>query len=262
MRLRGLYKSWRTALALLTLLLCSVAYLAAPHDPHLVSLPDRLLPPGPQYLLGTDALGRDVLSRVLHGGRATLGIVLAAGICIIALGMPIGLGLGYFEGRFSWLSESVLNACAAFPPIAYMIVFSGAWGSGLLPIMTSLVLASLLRIVKLIKVRTEQEKGKAYVLCAAACGASRSRLLLRHIAPNVSKDAFVFLSLLCADMILLITSFSFIGLGPGEAVIDWGSLIMEGSEVSMLRPDLMLYPVLMVFISAFVFNKLGDGERP
>jgi len=251
----------RTGTACLTLLLCALSFLWAPHDPHLVDLSVRLQAPGPEYWLGTDAMGRDVLSRVLHGGKTTLGIVLFSGALIVLIGTPLGLCLGYWQGRFGWIFESLLNACTAFPPIAYMLVFMGAWGSGLLPIVTVLVLSSSLRLLKLVKIRTEQEKAKAYVQCAAACGASRMRIMFWHIEPNVRKDSFIFLSLLCADMVLLITSFSFIGLGPGERIIDWGGIILEGSEVSMLRPDLMFYPIVLVLISTLAFNVMGDDER-
>lgn len=259
---RAVFAYWRVWAAILTIAICAVSFIWAPHDPHLVNLSIRLQSPNAIHWLGTDALGRDVFSRLLHGGKVTLGLVLGSGILIFVIATPLGLWLGYNnQGRWQWLKESVLHACTAFPPIAYMIVFVGAWGNGLFPLVTALVTASVLRLVKLVKVRVEWERDRAYVQCAVACGASPKRVLLRHIAPNVRKDSLLFLSLLIADMILLITSFSFIGLGAGTQVIDWGGMILEGSEVSLLRPDLMFYPILLVFVSTFIFNKLGDDLR-
>lgn len=248
----------RAATALIVLAFWSAASLLAPHDPHLIDLTNRLQPPSAEYWLGTDAMGRCVLSRMLYGGQATLGVVLVGGLSILLLGMATGLPLGYYKGRFSAMGESLLQALTAFPSIAYLIVFAGAWGSGLATMLTAITLAGFVRLAKLVKTRAEVEREKAYVLCARACGAGHCRILFRHIAPNIRKDAAVFLALTCSDMILMLAAFSFIGLGLGDGVVEWGGMVLEGSAVSLLRPDMLLYPLAPIFLCAVAFNLLSE----
>lgn len=237
---------------------CMFAFLIAPHSPNEVNLSNRLLSPSNIYPFGTDKMGRCLLSRVLYGGYTTLGIVFLSAVCIIIIGTPIGLFMGYHKGKYSFLEKSLLNAFTALPPIAYLIVFIGAWGSSVLTMLVALTFAVVLRVIKLVKARTEIEKEKAYVLCTIASGASHSRIVFRHILPNLIKEILVFLSLSCAEMTIMITSFSFLGLGLGDNVVDWGSIILEGRSVIMIRPDIMIYPIVFVFLCTFSFNKLAE----
>lgn len=239
------------------ILFCALGFLFAPNDPNLVDLSARLQGPSADYPLGTDTLGRCVLSRVLYGGRTTLGIVLFSALLILILGVPLGLLMGAVRKRSGFIGESLLNAATALPPIAYLIVFMGAWGSGAMTTMIAVALSLFLRIIKLVKAKTEFENGKAYVLCATASGASRRRILFVHILPNVLQDVVLFLCLSCADMIMMITSFSFLGLGLGDTVVDWGGMILEAQSVAMLRPELIFYPILFVFLCTVSFNVLG-----
>ncbi len=246
-------------MALLLLALCAAGYLFAPNDPAKVDLAARLKPPGGGYPFGTDSMGRCVLSRILYGGRTTLGIVLLSGGVILLLGVPLGLMMGSLKrSLLMTLLESVLNAVTSMPPIAYLIVFIGAWGNSIFTMLVALTLSLVLRVIRLVKAQTEVEKGKAYVLCAVSSGAGTGRLLLVHILPNILKESLIFLSLSCADMIVMITSFSFIGLGLGDGSIDWGSMIEEGQAVSMIRPDLIVYPMIFAFLCTLAFNALAD----
>ncbi|MCG7406631.1 ABC transporter permease [Paenibacillus sp. ACRRX] len=252
------WQKLRISTAVLVLLVCAFAYMLAPHDPHLVDIGKRLLPPSAEYPFGTDSMGRCVLSRVLYGGKTTLGIVLLTWLTTIIVGMPIGIAFGFWRGRLRWLGDSLLNVFASFPPIVYLIVWIGAWGSGLYTVVVSLSIASLVSLIKLVKAKTELEREKAYVYCAAAAGATRLRIMFWHLPPNLVRDAAVLLSLISSDMILMISGFSFIGLGLEQNGIDWGAMMLNGREVAMLRPDLMLYPLVFIFMCAFAFNVLGE----
>lgn len=250
---------YTVALSLLLLVFCAVGFLVAPNDPTTVNLSARLLPPDAAYPFGTDTMGRCVLSRILYGGQTTLGIVLLSGALILSIGIPLGLWMGSLgQGLFTTILESTLNAVTSMPPIAYLIVFIGAWGNSIFTMLVALTLSLVLRIIKLVKAQTEVEKNKAYVLCAVSSGAGSARVLFIHILPNILKSSLVFLSLSCADMIVMITSFSFIGLGLGDGAIDWGSMIQEGQAVSMIRPDLIVYPMIFAFFCTFSFNILAD----
>ncbi|GMQ56328.1 ABC transporter permease [Vallitalea sediminicola] len=244
-------------ICLILIVLCTFGYLFAPNDPNLVNLSIRLQQPSGNYPFGTDTMGRCVLSRVLYGGRTTLSIVLFSAIIILIMGVPIGSIMGAAKKKTGFIGDSLLNAATALPPIAYLIVFMGAWGSGAFTTMIAVTLSLFLRVIKLVKSKTEIEYGRAYVLCATASGASRCRVLFVHILPNLLQDVVMFLFLSCADMIMMITSFSFMGLGLGDRVVDWGSMILDAQSVAMMRPHLIIYPIAFVFMCTAVFNILG-----
>lgn len=248
-------------LCILAILFCALGSLFAPNDPNLVDLTVKLQGPSAQYPFGTDAMGRCVLSRVLYGGRTTLGIVLLSAGLILAVGLPLGLLMGSAKKRSGLVGESLLNAATALPPIAYLIVFMGAWGSGARTTMVAVALSLFLRVIKLVKSKTEFENGKAYVLCATAAGASRARILFVHILPNLFQDVLLFLCLSCADMIMMITSFSFMGLGLGDTAVDWGGMILDAQAVAFKRPELIFYPILFVFLCTVAFNVLGEERE-
>ena len=259
MKNHSLKRNGIIGLALILLAFCVIGHLFAPNDPMAVNLGARLLPPDDLHPFGTDTMGRCVLSRILYGGRTTLGIVLISGAVILLFGVSAGLVMGTLKrGIVMTVVESMLNAVTSMPPIAYLIVFIGAWGNSVSTMLVALTLSLVLRIMKLVKAQTEVEREKAYVLCAVSSGAGGARILFVHILPNLIKESLVFLSLSCADMIVMITSFSFIGLGLGDSSIDWGSMIQEGQSVSMMRPDLIVYPMIFAFICTFAFNTLAD----
>lgn len=239
------------------LLFCSFGFVLAPHDPNLVDIGQRFLPASPEYPLGTDSLGRCLLSRLLYGGKATLGIVVSGAFCVAILGVLLGLSACRQKGKQSIFAESLLNAITAIPPIAYLIIFIAAWGNGFSTMLAAITLSLLLRLVKLIKSRAEIEIGKAYVMCALTSGAGRVRIRYFHILPNVAKDILNFLCLSSADMILAIVGFSFIGLGLGDNVIDWGTMVADSMDFVLTNPWLMVWPVAFIIASTLSFNILG-----
>ena len=153
--------------------------------------------------------------------------------------------------------EGVLNAVTAIPPIAYLIIFIAAWGNSVFTMVVAVSASLLLRVIKLVQTRTEIEQGKAYVMCAVASGARPRRILFVHILPNLVWDVLHFICLSCADMTLSIVSFSFIGLGMGDNVVDWGSMVSETHHYLLSYPGLTLYPVLMIVVCTMAFHTLG-----
>ena len=214
-------------LPLLVLCVCAFGFVFAPNDPELVDLTKKFLAPCPEFPLGADNLGRCVLSRLLYGGRTTLGIVLVGSVTVSVFGTLIGLLMGSGKNGKNLILEGVLNAVTAIPPIAYLIIFIAAWGNSVFTMVVAVSASLMLRVIKLVQTRTEIEQGKAYVMCAVASGAKPSRILFVHILPNLIWDVLHFICLSCADMTLSIVSFSFIGLGMGDNVVDWGSMVSE-----------------------------------
>ena len=237
-------------LPLLVLCVCAFGFLLAPNDPDLVDLTKKFLSPCSEFPLGTDNLGRCVLSRLLYGGRTTLGIVLVGSVTVSVLGTLAGLLMGGGKNGKNLILEGVLNAVTAIPPIAYLIIFIAAWGNSVFTMVVAVSASLMLRVIKLVQTRTGIEQGKAYVMCAVASGARPRRILFVHILPNLVWDVLHFICLSCADMTLSIVSFSFIGLGMGDNVVDWGSMVSETHHYLLSYPGLTLYPVLNTLYGA------------
>lgn len=248
-----------TVLPAAIILICMMGFLFSPNDPFHVDMSMRFLPPTMQFPFGTDHMGRCILSRILEGGKITLGIVLIGASIVFVLGMIMGILFGQIKSGKSFLLDSVLNAVTALPPIAYLIVFIGAWGNGVFTMIFAVTISLLLRLIKLVKSKTEIELTKAYVLSAVAAGVPKPKLLLFHVAPNVTPEALHYICLSCADLIMVITGFSFIGLGLGDNVIDWGMMVSESRNFVLTYPGIMMYPVAFILLSTFSLNLLARG---
>lgn len=239
------------------LLIFFLGFLAAPNPPMQTNLLMRFQPSGGKYPFGTDDMGRCILSRILYGGWTTLGIVITASLIIFFAGTAAGMLISRGVMRQNSFTDGFINAVTAMPPIAYLIVFIGAWGRGTRTTLLALAISYILRYIKLVRTRTDMEIDKAYVMCAIASGASKLRVLIIHILPNLLAEMIRFLCLSCADMILAITGFSFIGLDLGDNVVDWGSMILDARNTLVLNPTMILYPITAVIVSTFCFNIIG-----
>lgn len=242
---------------LIIILICTFGFLFAPHNPGLVNMEIRFQSPCIEYPLGTDNMGRCVLSRLLYGGRTTLMIVLVGALIVSVFGTLVGLLIGGSEGGKNLVLEGILNAVTAMPPIAYLTIFIAAWGNSVITMLVAVTVSLLLRLVKLVQTRTTIEQSKAYIMCAMASGAKKMRVLFGHILPNLIWDVLHFICLSCADMILSIVGFSFIGLGIGDNVIDWGSMVSEAHHYLLAHSRLTLYPITMIVLCTMAFYMLG-----
>lgn len=242
-------------------LLCLFGFLFKPNNPQSTNIRAKYLPCSLKYPFGTDNLGRCEFSRILEGGKTTLGIVLIGSIFVMVLGIIFGMLLTRTGHKRTILSESLLNAATAIPPVAYLIIFIGIWGNSIPTMLVALTASLILRMIKLTKTLFEEEYKKAYILCAIASGAGKLRIIIVHILPNILQDIIQFICLSCADMIIVISGFSFIGLSLGDDVIDWGIMLSEARNVSGMRPELLLYPVLFIFLCSLCFNYLGRALK-
>lgn len=246
-----------TALAIIIILFCFFGFLFIPNDPYATNVAAKFLEPGGEFPFGTDELGRCVFSRILWAGKTTIGIILPSAVIVMALGSLLGLLMGQSTSGKNVLIDSILNAVTAIPPIAYLVIFIGIWGNSIPTMLIALTASLILRLIKLVKTLTEIEFGKAYVMCAISAGASKLKILFMHILPNLTRDIIHFILLSCAEMIMTISGFSLIGLTFGEEVIDWGYMLSSARNYMGLRPELLLYPVAFIFLTAFSFNYLG-----
>lgn len=239
------------------LISCALGFLIAPNNPNQTNLLGRYALPSQGFPFGTDSMGRCVFSRILYGGKTTLGIVILGSTIIFSVGTVLGMMFSRGIMKSNIIIDSLINAITAIPPVAYLIVFIGALGNGIKTMLIAMTLSYILRYVKLVRAWTDIEINKAYIKCAVASGATKIRVMLVHILPNILGQMIQFLCLSCANMILTITGFSFIGLGLGDNIVDWGSMILDARTVSEMHPYLIFYPMFFVLICALSFNVLG-----
>jgi peptide/nickel transport system permease protein len=237
------------------------APLLAPHDPEPVVLSDRLLPPGGDYPLGTDALGRCLLSRVLFGAQVTLKYALSILTVIILIGVPTGLLAGFRGGLIDAVIMRLVDSILAFPNLILALVLVGVLGPGLFNVMLALALVSWVGYARVVRGMVLSIKEKEYVDAARVCGTPGFKLVWRHIIPNVLPPLAVLATLDLGKLILSIATLSFLGLGAQPPTPEWGAMINDARPFLQTVPRLMLAPGLAIALTVLGFNLLGDGLR-
>jgi peptide/nickel transport system permease protein len=230
-------------------------------DPHAIDLERRLQGPGRAGVLGADVLGRDVLSRLLHGGRISLGISLA----VVGLSCSVGVLLGVPAGlRGGWpdaLLMRVVDLLLAFPGILLALVLMALLGPGLGTLILALSATGWVSFARLSRALALKVGCEVYTEAARALGASRLRLVLRHVLPNIAGPVLVQATLGMAGVMLAESSLSFLGLGLPEPLASWGGMLGEGRAQLFEAPHLTLVPGLAIALSVVAFNTLGDALR-
>lgn len=239
----------------------------APYDPaHQFAeglRPDGL-PVGPTaaHWLGTDSLGRDELSRLLYGGRISLAVALSATLLAVLLGLSIGVLSGYRRGAFDATSMQAADVLQSVPFLLLAIALNKVidrpeiWSLALL--LGTLSWTSLARVTR---TKTLQVRELDFVHAARALGVSEARIVLRHVLPNVLGPAIILGTSLVAQMILAESAMSFLGVGVQPPTSTWASMLRDGEELMSLAPRLVLYPGLVIALTSFGFNLVGEGLR-
>jgi peptide/nickel transport system permease protein len=254
----------RVGLAL-TLFLVIVALAApwiAPADPTAQNLPARLAAPSGAHWMGTDELGRDILSRIIYGTRVSMivsvSVVLGAGI----VGLAIGALAGYFGGWFDRFVNIVLiNAFLSFPGILLAIAFAAFLGPGLGKVILALVITGWAGYARLARAQILQAKEMEYVLAARSVGASDARILVRHLLPNILQPILVQATIAMAGAILAESTLSFLGVGVLAPMPSWGAMLNDARGHLFDAPHLVIFPALAVMTAVLAFNLLGDALR-
>ncbi|MEQ8194886.1 MAG: ABC transporter permease [Rhodospirillales bacterium] len=242
-------------------------------DANLVNLYDRFAGPSLAHPLGTDELGRDVLVRLLYGGRVSLLVGLTAAIAAAIFGTMIGLLAGYYGGRLDAFLMRSTDAIIALPLLPLLIVlaaidlrklgFSEAMidseNISLYRIIVIVALTGWTTVARLVRGRALTVRERDYVLAAHSQGASGLRVMLVHILPNVVSPIIVAATLSIGNVILLESVLSFFGLGIQPPIASWGNLLTNAQELIWQATALVIYPGLMIFITVISFNFLGDG---
>ena len=253
---------WAFGLTLLLLIVALAAPWLAPYDPIAQNLPARLAPPNAAHWMGTDELGRDILSRIIHGTRVSMlvsvSVVLGAGI----IGLAIGSVAGYFGGWFDRFVNIVLiNAFLSFPGILLAIAFAAFLGPGLDKVILALVVTGWAGYARLARAQVLQAKEMEYVLAARSLGASHTRILTRHLLPNIVQPLLVQATIAMAGAILAESTLSFLGVGVLAPMPSWGAMLNDARGHLFDAPHLVIFPALAVMTAVLAFNLLGDALR-
>lgn len=250
------------AVTVLLVLLAIFAPWIAPHDPAAQDLPSRLLGPGAGHWMGTDELGRDMLSRVLFGARISMfvGISVVCGAGLV--GLAAGAIAGYFGGWCDRIVNVVLiNAFLSFPGILLAIAFAAFMGPGLDKVVLALVITGWAGYARLARAQVLKVKELDYVLAARSLGASDMRILLRHVLPNAIQPVLIQATIGMASAILAESTLSFLGLGVLAPAPSWGAMLNDASGYLFSAPHMVVFPALAIMAAVLAFNLLGDALR-
>lgn len=233
----------------------------APHVPTVQDPMAVLAPMSAKHWLGTDDLGRDVLSRLIHGAPLTLAAsFLAVGVATV-VGLPLGLLAGFLGGWFDEVISRVIDTLLSFPAIVLAIGVTGALGVGLTNSMIAVGLVFAPTLARLARGQTLIVRRELYVDAARCFGAGRTRLILRHILPNTVQPVIVQMTLLLAAALLAEASLSFLGLGVQPPQPSWGAMLARAYQYMEIAPEQMYAPGLAILFTALAFNTLGEALR-
>lgn len=242
---------------------CAIsAPLIAPQDPYLIGATFNA-PPNKEHLLGTDSIGRDVLSRLIYASRVSISVGLSSVGLATALGIVLGLEAGYFGGFADMLIMRVADVFLAFPSMLLIMVISSLVGSGLSQLIIVMGLLGWPAVARLTRGSVLSIKQLDYTKAAIGLGFSSQRILFFHILPNLAGPVFVQAAFGVARAILVESSLSFLGLGVNPPTASWGNMLTDAQSLTTLttRPWLWVPPGLLILLSVLAFNLLGDALR-
>ena len=265
---RGGARLWvGAALVAILVLAALLAPILAPHDPLEQDLLSAQLPPmwvqggDPSYILGTDSLGRCVLSRLIYSARTAVMVALIAATLAALIGVTLGLFAGSFGG---WIDQSIsrlIDVWMAFPPVLLSIVLAAVIGAGLTSVIVAIVVVDWTRFARVMRAETMAQLTRDYASAARAIGLSRAKVLRLEILPNLVPLLVTLLAVEMGIAILVEVILSFVGISVAGDTPTWGSMIAEGRQIVYQAPWIMALPIGCIIASVIGLNLLGDGLR-
>ncbi len=266
------YRQWRAlkqnplaliGLAIVAILLgiAATAPWIAPYDPIAQNLDQRLLPPSAAHWFGTDALGRDIFSRILHGTRVTLAIVLLVVISVGPVGLLIGTISGYFGGVVDTVLMRITDIFLAFPRLVLALAFVAVLGPGIENAVIAIACTAWPPYARVARAETMVIRNADYIAAVRLQGASQARIILKHVIPMCIPSVIVRTTLDMAGIILTAAGLGFLGLGAQPPMPEWGAMIAAGREFIFDQWWVAAFPGVAICLVALGFNLLGDGLR-
>ncbi len=237
------------------------APLVAPHDPTTVDARAILAPPSGDHWLGTDNLGRDILSRLIYGARWSLGTAGLAAAGIVLIGVTVGLIAGYLGGLLDDLLMRLVDVLLAFPSLVLALAIVGMLGPSLTNVMLGMVAVWWVDYARVIRGLTVSVRQREFVASAHCAGAPAFHIITKHVLPNVIPSVIVLATLELGGLMLAISGLSFLGLGAQPPTPEWGTMLNDGRTFFQRAPQLMLYPGLAITLVVVGCNLIGDGLR-
>ena len=237
------------------------------HDPLAVDIRHRLVPPAwmeggaPQNLLGTDQIGRDLFSRMIYGGRVSLVVGVAAVLISASLGVLLGLGAGYFRGRTDTVIMTVLNVMLSFPFVLLALAVIAVLGPSLTNMIAVLGIAGWPLYARVVRAETLSIREREFIMASRALGTSHLRIIFRQVFPNLISVVIVIATLQVAQVIILESFLSFLGLDVEPPTRAWGNMLGEGRVYMRNSWWIAAFPGLAIFVTTLVINLLGNGLR-
>lgn len=246
------------------ILLVACASLFGPYftpSPAKTNLDRTLEGPSWSHPLGTDQLGRDILGRVLHGGRLSLSIGLIVVGIAFSIGATLGLLAGYFRGAFDFVVMRLTELVMAFPSLLLALLVIIVLGTGLFQTMVAVGITYVPRFLRISRASALSLSEREYVIAARAVGSSDLRILRLHIFPNALAPLIVEATITVGTAILIAASLSFLGLGVRPPTPEWGNMLSEGRDYMSVAPHLVAFPGLSILLTVLGFNLMGDALR-
>ncbi len=237
------------------------APLLAPYDPDKVDMMNVLLQPSSDHWFGTDALGRDTLSRTIYGTRISLLIGVIVVLCGSAVGMVLGLIAGYYGGWVHAILMRIIDALMAFPMLILALLVASLLGEGINNVIMALAITMVPAYARLMCGQVISVKENDYILAGRSLGASHSRMMFRHLAPNCFPPLIVMMTMMLGTTILAEAGLSFLGIGVQQPVATWGNMVNDGRQYLLENPVLSFAPGVAIMLVVYAFNMVGDGLR-
>lgn len=248
------------AILVLMAIVAAAAPLLAPHDPIELNVVDRLRPPDEDYILGTDAYGRDMLSRMLYGARVSLTVGLAVAILSTVFGLLIGVVAGYYRLADAILMR-IMDGLMAIPGILLAIALMALTRASIEVVILAITIPEIPRVVRLVRAVVLSIREQTYVQAAIAIGTRFPRLMRKHILPNTVAPLVVQATYIFAHAVLIEAYLSFLGVGTPPEIPSWGNIIAEGRLYVQIAFWQVLFPGLALAVMVLSINVLGDGLR-
>jgi len=254
------------AVVLVVVVLALAAPLIAPFNPDEqmfdgLTLEGAPMPPGGQFLLGTDTLGRDLFSRMLYGARTSLIIGLVANGIAVAIGLFVGIVAGYLRGFFGNVLMRFTDLMMAFPALLLAIVLAALLKPSLWIVAMVIALVNWVQVARIVYTETRGLVERDFILAQRSLGAGHGRILLLHILPHLIPTAIVWGTLGIATTVLLEATLSFLGIGVQPPQPSWGNIIFESQSYFQAAPWLVFFPGMVILLTALAFNLVGDALR-
>ena len=249
------------AIVLVLALMAAAAPLVSPHDPHKPDVKRILEPPSMRHWLGTDQIGRDVLSRMLYGARVSLAVGFVSVGIATAIGIALGAGAGYHGGPVDGAVMRLVDLMLVFPRFFLLLAVLAFLKPSIWTIMVVIGLTGWMGLARLVRAEFLALKEREFVIWSQSIGASAFRIIWRHILPNAMGPVLVAMTLGIPAAILTESGLSFLGLGVRPPYATWGNILNEGKEVIELAWWLSVYPGLAILVTVLSYNLLGEGIR-